>query len=205
MAIRGLFREPRKRYQFNTREWFSDQNLMLMNDAQTGWYIRLKALAWDSGGFLPADSSRLWKLAKARSKNIFERDCDLVLAEYEEVEVDGERKLKHPHLAAKYAHTLQEWMKKKPISHPTRDDVDADFCELYRLPVRQLRLSEFIHRFGPDMRPEERLALLKVGDSLCPECRRFIALGIRASYTDGTCLRPVTSAAGPIWICSSWR
>ena len=50
----------------------------------------------------------------------------------------------------------------QPISNPTRDDVDADFCELYKLPARQLRLSEFVHRFGPDMRPEERLALLKV-------------------------------------------
>lgn len=30
----------------------------------------------------------------------------------------------------------------QPLSHPTRDDIDADFCELYRLPSRQLRLND---------------------------------------------------------------
>ncbi len=97
-------------FQFNTREWFADQNLALMNDAQTGWYIRLKAFAWCSGGFLPADHDKLWKLAKARSKKAFERDCQLVLTEYVPAEMDGESKLKNPAMAAKFADTLQKWM-----------------------------------------------------------------------------------------------
>jgi serine/threonine protein kinase len=50
----------------------------------------------------------------------------------------------------------------QPLSHPTRDDIDADFCELYRLPSRQLRLNEFVQRYGQDMTYTERLALLKV-------------------------------------------
>lgn len=50
----------------------------------------------------------------------------------------------------------------QPLSHPTRDDIDADFCELYRLPSRQLRLNEFVHRHGQDLPFTDRLALVKV-------------------------------------------
>src|ERR1051326_1878629 len=50
----------------------------------------------------------------------------------------------------------------QPLSQATRDDVNADFCELYRLPNRQFRLSEFIHRFGPQISTSDRLNLVKV-------------------------------------------
>lgn len=50
----------------------------------------------------------------------------------------------------------------QPLSHPTRDDIDADFCELYRLPSRQLRLNEFIQRFGEDLEFCERVNFVKV-------------------------------------------
>ena len=50
----------------------------------------------------------------------------------------------------------------QPLSHPTRDDIDADFCELYRLPSRQLRLNEFIHRFGEDLEFCERINFIKI-------------------------------------------
>ena len=50
----------------------------------------------------------------------------------------------------------------QPLSHPTRDDIDADFCELYRLPSRQLRVNEFVNRYGHDLSFAERLALVKV-------------------------------------------
>lgn len=50
----------------------------------------------------------------------------------------------------------------QPLSHPTRDDIDADFCELYRLPSRQLRLNEFVQRHGKDLCFADRLALAKV-------------------------------------------
>lgn len=50
----------------------------------------------------------------------------------------------------------------QPLSHPTRDDVDSDFCELYRLPLRQSRLTEFVNRFRTELKPIERLGLVKV-------------------------------------------
>lgn len=100
-------------FQFNTRDWFANQNVTIMTDAQTGWYIRLKAYAWDKGGFLPADIDKLWKLAKAPSRKRFERDCDLVLDEFVHVIEDGEPLLKHPEMAAEYANKLELWMKKK--------------------------------------------------------------------------------------------
>jgi Bifunctional DNA primase/polymerase, N-terminal/Primase C terminal 1 (PriCT-1) len=99
-------------FKFNTREWFADQNLALMTDYQTGWYIRLKAYAWDKGGFLPADHDKLRMLAKAKGKKVFERDCVLVLAEYEEVEIDGQLRLKNPRMVVEYADTLEKWMRR---------------------------------------------------------------------------------------------
>jgi hypothetical protein len=130
-------------YQFNTREWFSNQNVMMMDDRQTGWYIRLKALAWDGGGFLSADIDKLWRLAKAKSKKAFERDCGLVLAEYEPIEVDGEPMLKHPQMAKRFADTLEDWMKKKEAGEASKASRSAarltqpELTSSSQLPVMQ--------------------------------------------------------------------
>lgn len=50
----------------------------------------------------------------------------------------------------------------QPLSHPTRDDIDSDFCELYKLPSRQVRFSDFVNRYGPDLSISERILLVKV-------------------------------------------
>jgi serine/threonine protein kinase len=50
----------------------------------------------------------------------------------------------------------------QPLSHPTRDDVNADFCELYKLPTRQVRLSDFINRYTQRLTKSDRLNLAKV-------------------------------------------
>jgi hypothetical protein len=107
-------------FQFNTRTWFADQNIAMMNAEQTGWHIRLKAFAWDGCGLLPADPGKLWKLAKARSRKVFERDCELVLADYEQVEVDGVAMLKNSKMAADYANILENWMKKKEAGEASK-------------------------------------------------------------------------------------
>jgi len=108
-------------FKFNLRDWFSDQNINLMTDYQTGWHIRLIAFAWQNGGFLPAENSKLWKLAKAKSLKAFEKECDLVLAEFEEVEVNEQSMLKHIKMAAQYAQTLSEWMKKKEAGEANKE------------------------------------------------------------------------------------
>jgi Bifunctional DNA primase/polymerase, N-terminal/Primase C terminal 1 (PriCT-1) len=89
-------------FPFNTREWRADPNIMLMDDAQTGWCIRLIVCAWERRGYLPADMNKLWKLAGASSKKVFERRCELVLAAYEVVIMDGEYLLRHSMLADLY-------------------------------------------------------------------------------------------------------
>jgi hypothetical protein len=107
-------------YPENTRELFADQDVMLMKDHQLGWHFLLMALAWDGGGFLTADRERLWRLARARSRKIFERDCELVLAAYEEVVVDGEPRLRHRKLADRYVKTVELWLKKKEAGEASR-------------------------------------------------------------------------------------
>jgi hypothetical protein len=107
-------------FPFNTRDFFADQDIQVMEDFQLGWWIRLRVSAWLNGGFLPADTNRLWRLARAKSKKAFESRCDLVLSEYEQVNVDEVPKLKHPHLAAAYADKLQEWNKKREAGEASR-------------------------------------------------------------------------------------
>ncbi len=107
-------------FKFNLRDFFADQNLMLMTDYQTGWYIRLKALAWQNGGFLPADPRKLYRLARAKSQKKFERDCELVLQEYEAVDHNGVEMLKNPRMAAQYADILDAWMQKKEAGQASR-------------------------------------------------------------------------------------
>lgn len=69
------------------------------------------------------------------------------------------------HKALGYIHDQNEQLDEivlQPLTFPTRDDVDAGFCELYQLPSRQARLSEFVNRYGADLKPPERLGIVKV-------------------------------------------
>jgi|SRR5579859_5432915 len=96
-----------------------------MTDVQTGWYIRLRAFAWRAGGFLPADHDRLWRLARAQSREIFDGDCELILEEYEEVSIDSKPMLKHPQWAAQYLETLDKWMSKKQAGLASKASIHA--------------------------------------------------------------------------------
>ena len=49
----------------------------------------------------------------------------------------------------------------RPLSRKTPRDVTLDFAELYRLPPRYTRLTEFIHSTLPKLSPDERLDLVK--------------------------------------------
>ena len=97
----------------SVRSWLGDQDLAVMSDTQTGQYMWLMVYAWQRGGFLPADSNKLWKLAHAPSKRAFERERAVVLAEYEEVEINGERLLKNPAMVERWTKTYGAWMAKK--------------------------------------------------------------------------------------------
>jgi serine/threonine protein kinase len=50
----------------------------------------------------------------------------------------------------------------QPLSYPTRDDVTADFCELYKFPSKQSRLSEFINRYKEELSLQDRVGLVKI-------------------------------------------
>lgn len=108
-------------FKFNVREYFADENTNLMTDFQTGWHIRLTAFAWRRGGFLPADTNKLFKLAKAKSKKAFENDCGLVLEEYEPVTVNGVSMLKNTRMAAQYAEVLSKWVQKQEAGTASRN------------------------------------------------------------------------------------
>jgi uncharacterized protein YdaU (DUF1376 family) len=72
-------------FQFYAKEWLSSKAVVAMTPTQRGYYIMLLAHAWDSEkpGHLPNDPNILWKLARAESKRAWEKECSLVLAQFE--------------------------------------------------------------------------------------------------------------------------
>jgi putative DNA primase/helicase len=89
-------------FQFDTLTWLSDPKISAMSDTQVGHYILLKVYAWNAGGYLPDDIDQLARLARAKSRQAFEKGKHLVLAEYKKIEIDGEAKLVNPQMAATY-------------------------------------------------------------------------------------------------------
>jgi serine/threonine protein kinase len=64
-----------------------------------------------------------------------------------------------------YVHSQNEELDSillQPLSYPTRDDVTSDFCELYKFPSKQSRLSEFINRYRDELSLSDRVALVKI-------------------------------------------
>jgi hypothetical protein len=70
-------------FQFNTKKFFGDVNLMILKDYQMGWWIRLQAFAWANKGVLPSEPDKLARLAGAEDAALFKAEMDAVLFEYE--------------------------------------------------------------------------------------------------------------------------
>jgi hypothetical protein len=70
-------------FQFNNNTWRANQLVSLMTDYQRGWYVSLLVECWQTGGFLPNDTIKLAKLAKADSAKKFQKEKGAVLAEFE--------------------------------------------------------------------------------------------------------------------------
>lgn len=77
-------------FPFNLQEWCADTRIFMMADHQVGWYIWLVVECWKNQGMLPNDPAMLFKLARASSRDVFDREKDAVLAAFDEL-VDGER------------------------------------------------------------------------------------------------------------------
>jgi serine/threonine protein kinase len=50
----------------------------------------------------------------------------------------------------------------QPLTSATKEEVTADFCELYELPHKQLRLNEFINKYHEKLKFQDRLDLIKI-------------------------------------------
>jgi serine/threonine protein kinase len=50
----------------------------------------------------------------------------------------------------------------QPLSNATKEEVTADFCELYELPHKQLRLNEFINKYQDKLQKQDRIDLIKI-------------------------------------------
>lgn len=71
-------------FQFYAKDWISSSAVTSMTPSQCGYYINLLARAWDSDrpGHLPNDPDILWKFARAESRDQFDRESGLVLAQF---------------------------------------------------------------------------------------------------------------------------
>lgn len=119
-------RNPLYWLKLNVRDFNADLRVSSMADYQVGWYFKLRIFAWQNAGVLPLDPSRLWRLAGAESKEAFERDSALVLAEYQPATICGEEVLLNLKMAAEYADTLELWISKKMAGEASRDRHKAD-------------------------------------------------------------------------------
>jgi hypothetical protein len=119
-------RNPLYWFKFNVRDFYADQRVQMMTDSQLGWYIRLRASAWQNGGFLPADNENLWRLAGAKSKRTFQRDSELVLANYERVNIAGRQRLIDRGMATEYVETLEKWMQERAAGEANRERLRAE-------------------------------------------------------------------------------
>lgn len=73
-------------------EWFpfyvhrltSESQYRALKDYQQGWYLNLLFASWVSErpGYLP-DDGQLWRLANARTRQFFEKECEPVLGMFE--------------------------------------------------------------------------------------------------------------------------
>jgi serine/threonine protein kinase len=50
----------------------------------------------------------------------------------------------------------------QPLTSATKEEVTVDFCELYELPQKQLRLNEFINKYHQKLQLQDRLDLIKI-------------------------------------------
>jgi len=131
-SLKRTERNPLYWFKFNVRDFYADQNVQMMTDCQLGWHTKLRASAWQNGGFLPADGDNLWRLAGATSKKSFLRDSDLVLAEFESVIINGRERLIHREMAAQYVETLEKWMQEKAAGEANRERLRAEAAALRR-------------------------------------------------------------------------
>jgi hypothetical protein len=107
-TIPGGQESPLYWFAFNVNEWFADPKIRLLNDRQRGWLISLMASAFQEGGFLQNDMSKLFTWAGASSLADFAANSALVLDKFEVVEIEGVEMLMHERLAARYLDACQK-------------------------------------------------------------------------------------------------
>jgi hypothetical protein len=73
-------------FAFNCRTFLGDTTLMALTDRQMGWWVRLNAYAWMNRGVLPNDANKLARLSGAEDRELFKKEMQAVLFEYEEVD-----------------------------------------------------------------------------------------------------------------------
>jgi hypothetical protein len=89
-------------FPFKVNDWFSDPWIRVMDARQRGWLISLQATAFKERGYLPNDPAMVWRWAGASSKEEFANDSQIVLNQFETVNIKGREMLRHPELADHY-------------------------------------------------------------------------------------------------------
>ena len=79
-----------------------------MNDQQLGWHISLSVEAWDCQGVIDGNPDKLWRTARASSKEVFEQNCADVLEMFDAAnDTDGRPILIHRRINKQWAEKNQ--------------------------------------------------------------------------------------------------
>lgn len=96
-----------------TNDWLADRDLLFMDSEQRGWYFMLAFESWRSGGILEDEPDKLWKLARAESREAFEQKQDAVLTKFDAAtDEDGRPILVHRTMATLWKRQIKTWRAK---------------------------------------------------------------------------------------------
>lgn len=114
-------------------DFIRDPRYRNLKDYQQAWYLNLLAEAWVSErpGYLP-DNDQLWRLANARTRQFFEKECGPVtdgMFEREGSTADGDVWIYHRALVEIYDEQAVKFHKKRRKSTKSTDDGNTSYLD----------------------------------------------------------------------------
>ena len=84
-----------------------------MTDYQVGWYVWLLVESWKARGTLPNDPAILFKLSRAESRELFDKEKEAVLCEFDDVADSDRPLLVHRRMSMLWKEKFASWEKTK--------------------------------------------------------------------------------------------
>lgn len=119
-------------FPFYVHRFVSDVRYRIMKDYQQAWFLNLLFASWVSErpGYLP-DNGQLWRLANARTRQFFEKECEPVLRMFEREgsTADDATWIYNRALLKVYDEQVLKFHKKRRRSSKSTDDENTSYLD----------------------------------------------------------------------------